>query len=327
MTRESDASELYLHTFAARHDDHVSWTGMMWARAGRPLTADRIAEGIAGTGPTLSTYFLTPESRGHVAAVDFDTDTGLADAKRVRAALAQRGAPAYVEASRRGAHLWVVCDWAHPGRTLRQFLRAAVIAGGVPVECPGKTVVDGQCPVCGHRSKYPEAHDNPKIEWRPLADEIKADGFGAPLRMPTMPNPKTGLRYPVLDLDDRPIPPRLSDLILAVDYAPRYVVESMAATIRPTFKQMALGDRAPFSQRRDDDDRTASEILRTMWGMPEPKVGRANKCPAHDDANPSLSIAKDDKRVFCKTPGCVLDNNGRGRGTHELARLAPGAAK
>lgn len=302
MTRESDAAELYRWTFAARHDDHVSWTGMMWARAGRPLTADAVTEGIAGTGPTLSTYFLTPESRGHVAAIDFDTDTGLADAKRVRDALAKRGAPAYVEASRRGAHLWVVCDRQHPGRVLRQFLRASLIAAEVPI--------------------------TEKVELRPAQDEIKADGFGAPLRLPTMPNPKTGLRYPVLDPDGKPIPPRLSDLIIAVDTAPRYVVESMAATIRPTFKQMALGDRAPFSQRRDDDDRTASEILRTDWGMPEPKVGRANHCPAHSpDNNPSLSIAKDDRRVFCKVGSCVLNNNDRGRGTHELARLAPGAAK
>jgi hypothetical protein len=58
--------------------------------------------------------------------------------------------------------------------------------------------------------------------------------------------------------------------------------------------------------------------------MPEPKVGRANHCPAHDDSNPSMSIARDDRRVWCKQAACILANDGRGRGTHELEALAPG---
>lgn len=304
MSRESDASELYVATFAARSDDHVSWTGMMWARAGRPLTAESVAEGIAGTGPTLSTYFLTPESRGHVAAVDFDTDTGLADAKRVRDALAKRGAPSYVEASRRGAHLWIVCDWQHTGRILRQFLRASLIAAEVTI--------------------------TEKVELRPAQDEIKPDGFGAPLRLPTMPNPKTGLRYPVLDLDGKPIPPRLSDLILAVDTAPRYVVESMAATYRAQPRDLPPDYFPPRSIRQHDESDSASEILATLWGVPDARPGHVSSCPAgwchsHGDVHKGLSVFPDDQRALCHKPGCDLNNDGRGRGTWELRKMAPGA--
>jgi hypothetical protein len=40
---------------------------------------------------------------------------------------------------------------------------------------------------------------------------------------------------------------------------------------------------------------------------------------------PSLSILKDDQRVICFSPSCVLNNNGHGRGTYELTKMAPHA--
>lgn len=328
MSRLSDAAEFYRHTFAARLDDHVRWSGSMWARAGRELTADAVLAGLDGSGPSLSGYFLNPDSTGHVAAIDFDTEDGFATALRARDLLLSRGAPSYPEASRRGAHLWVVVDRALPGRVLRQFMRAMLRDAGIDVLCPGRRLEDGLCVGCGKRMSSFEPHDNPKIEWRPLSDEVKADGYGAPLRLPTMPNPKTGLRYPVIGLDGRPLPPRLDDLMLAVDQAPAWVVEGMAMTVRPTWRAIRPGDRMPFSQRQDEDGQTASQILRDLWGMADPKPGRANKCPAHDDHNPSLSIAHDDRRAWCKNATCVLyGDNGRGLGTHQLAAAAPGAKR
>ena len=299
MTRESDAATFYAATFAARLDDHTLYNGSMWVRAGKPLTADAVLRGLAGTGPSLSGYFLTPQSTGHVAAIDFDSDDGLALARRCRAALAKRGAPSWVEASRRGAHLWVVSDAVHSGLVLRRMLRAVL--------------------------RDAEVEETPKVELRPAQDEIKPDGYGSPLRLPTMPNPKTGLRYPMLDADDRPLPRRIDAMMLAIDQAPAWVVESLAMSYRIDPKNLPADYRPPRMIRQDDDE-SASEILRTLWGMPEPKVGRANHCPSHGpDRHPSLSIAADDKRCWCHSPGCILDNEGRGRGTHELRKLAPGA--
>ncbi len=300
MTRESDAAECYIASFAARTDDHTQWNGSMWVRAGRPLTADAVVRGLAGTGPSLSGYFLTPQSTGHVAAIDFDSDDGLALAKRCRSALGKRGAPSWVEASRRGAHLWVVCDRIHSGSVLRRFLRATLADAGI--------------------------EETPKVELRPAQDEIKVDGYGSPLRLPTMPNPKSGRRYPVLDEHDRPLPARLDQMMLAIDYAPAWIVESLASSLRTDPRHLP-NSFFPPRLIREDDDESASEILRELWGMPEPMPGRANHCPAHGpDRHPSLSIAKDDHRVFCKQPACILSNDGRGRGTHELRKLAPGAA-
>ena len=286
---------MYAATFTARQDDFVAFAGTMWSRVGRPLTADAILRGLAGTGPPLSGYFLTPQSTGHVAAIDFDSDDGLDLARRCRTALAKRGAPAWVEASRRGAHLWVVCDRVHSGLVLRRFLRAMLADAGI--------------------------EETPKVELRPAQDEIKVDGYGSPLRMPTMPNPKTGLRYPMLDEHDKPLPRAIDAMMLEIVEAPSWIVESLAATLRIDPKNLPQSYFPPRLIRPNDDE-SASDILRELWGMPEPKPGHANRCPAHEDRSPSLLIFPDDRRAVCYAPSCELHNDGRGRGTHELRQLA-----
>ncbi len=297
MSRLSDAAECYRHTFAARQDDFVSWSGTAWARAGRELTADAVLAGIDGSGPPLSGYFLTPQSTGHVAAIDFDSDDGMASAARCRDLLLRRGAPSYVEASRRGAHLWVVIDRALPGLTLRRFLRAAVRDAGV--------------------------EQTPKVEFRPAQDEIRPDGYGSPLRLPTMPNPKTGLRYPVLDVTGRPLPPRLDDLVLAIDFAPAYVVESMAQALAMRPSEMPASYFPPKCLRQGPVESVVA-VLEELWGVQRAVPGRATKCPCHEDRNPSLSIARDEERCWCHAPSCVLNNDGRGRGPAELRMIHAG---
>jgi hypothetical protein len=74
------------------------------------------------------------------------------------------------------------------------------------------------------------------------------------------------------------------------------------------------------------DDMTVTEVLRERWGVLNARPGHAVKCPAHEDARPSLSIARDDRRAFCKSPTCEIFNGGRGRGTYELFRMAPVSA-
>ena len=62
----------------------------------------------------------------------------------------------------------------------------------------------------------------------------------------------------------------------------------------------------------------------SLWGMSRVNVGKANRCPAHGpDRHPSLSVLPDDRRVICRSPGCILNNDDRGRGTYELRQLAP----
>jgi hypothetical protein len=176
-----------------------------------------------------------------------------------------------------------------------------------------------------------EPHDDPKIEYRPLSDTIRPDGFGAPLRLPTMPNPKTGLRYPMLDADDRPLPRALDAMMLAIDFTPAWVVESLAASWRVEPKRLSRDFYPPRCIRPNDDSESASDILRSLWGVHDAQPGRVFSCPAvgfhsHGDVHKGLSILADDQRAICHKPGCDLNNDGRGRGTHELRKMAPGAA-
>ena len=298
LTRESDAAEYYARTFAARLDDHVAYTGSMWSRAGRPLTAEAVLRGLRGDGPSLSGYFLTPQSSGHVAAIDFDSDDGLDLAKRCRNGLARRGAPAWVEASRRGAHLWVVCDRVHTGLVLRRFLRAVLRDEGI--------------------------EETPKVELRPAQDEIRPDGFGSPLRLPTMPNPKTGLRYPMLDEHDKPLPRALDAMMLEIDWAPSWIVESLASSLRIEARDLSADYRPPRCIRPDEPVESVVDVLRELWGVERAVPGHACVCPMHDDKVPSLSIAHDEHRCWCKSPRCVAYNDGRGRGPAELRMIHAG---
>ena len=318
-------ADVYRHWFAARLDDFVTWTGETWVRANAPLTPEVILAAFSG-GPPVSAYTITPQNETHVCCIDFDSDDGLDLAKRLRAAMAGKGVTAYVEVSRRGGHLWVVLDRVLPARTVRRALRAFLRDAGIPILCAGsgKPPVDRHCAVCPHKSSDPvvEEHDNPKIEFRPAADEIKPDGFGSPIRMPTMPHPKTGRRYPLLgSAADHPLSPRLGEMLLALDLSPAWMMESVADTIRPTIKDVKHGDRKAYSGPSTEG--SASDILRTLWGAIDARPNHSIRCPAHDDKMPSLSILADDQRAVCHAPHCELNNNDRGRGTHELTVMAP----
>lgn len=287
-------ADVYRHWFAARLDDYVTWTGDTWMRANAPLTPDVILAAFSG-GPPVSAYTITPRNETHVCCIDFDSDDGLDLAKRLRAAMAQKGVTGYVEVSRRGGHLWVLLDRVLAARTVRRALRAFLRDAGI--------------------------EETPKVEIRPSHDEIKPDGFGSPIRMPTMPHPKTGRRYPLLDAADRPLSPRLDEMLLALDESPAWVFESMADTIRPTLKDMKRGDRKAYDGPSTDG--SASDILRTLWGAIDARPNHSIRCPAHDDTMPSLSILADDQRAVCHAPHCELNNNDRGRGTYELTVMAP----
>lgn len=288
-------ADVYRHWFAARLDDYVTWTGDTWMRANAPLTTDVILAAFAG-GPPVSAYTITPQNETHVCCIDFDSDDGLDLAKRLRATMAVKGVTGYVEVSRRGGHLWVLLDRVLPARTVRRALRAFLRDAGI--------------------------EETPKVEIRPGHDEIKPDGFGSPIRMPTMPHPKTGRRYPILGgAADQPLSPRLGEMLLAIDDSPAWVFESMADTIRPTLKDMKRGDRKAYSGPSTEG--SASDILRTLWGAIDARPNHSIRCPAHDDKIPSLSILADDQRAVCHAPHCELNNGDRGRGTYELTVMAP----
>ena len=286
--------ESYVAQFAARSDVYTEWFEDHWVCRHEMLRPEKVAAAFAG-GPSLSGFPIDGEGNTHVAAIDFDSDDGMELGRRLREAMAARGATAYLEPSRRGCHLWVLLDEKLPAKAVRRALRGFLAEAGI--------------------------EESPKIELRPAYDDPK---FSGTLRFPTMPHPKTGVRYPMLGPDDQPLPGKLSGLLLAIEWTPAAVFEDAAMRYVPPLKDLPPDYSPPKVIRPDAEVESVSAVIHELTGA-RAMPGRSIACPFHDDRTPSLSIADDDERCFCKSPRCWAWNDGRGRGPGEIRRHLAGA--
>lgn len=295
QARFIQACELYVATFAGRTDAYSVWTGDAWRAIRKELTADVAANAFLTNIP-ISGYVLGTDNMTHVAALDIDRDDGFDLGREVMKQIRRLGGVAYIEASRRGCHVWIVMTERRPGILVRRALIALCAEAGLPVD--------------------------PKIELRPGSDRIPEEGgLGHCLRLPTMPHQRTGQRYALTSSDGMMLPGRVPDMMLEIDWCPVMVIDSLAE--RAPLPKLGPPPRGLRHSYGDPivGEQSASEILRERWGALNAAPGKAIRCPAHDDEHPSLSILKDDQRAICRSPSCILHNNGRGRGTHELATL------
>jgi hypothetical protein len=221
------------------------------------------------------------------------------------------GLPAYVETSRRGAHLWCVISSTLKASTVRKAARALLGAALLPTDDPHIEIRPGS----DHVDAEEHLHD---------AGAVVGEGLGHALRMPMMPHPKTGVRGVMHDPRTKhPMGPSLAQIMLDIEHAPSELILKWADRWNPavTVIPPAWGKPKPH---REDDDASACELLSTLWGVVDPLPGRNSHCPVHGrDRNPSLTVMKDDKRVICRVPGCILNNDDKGRGTWELRTMAP----
>lgn len=290
-------AQTYIAQCAARTDAYAKFVGTavegQWVCVREPLTAEVVIAAFSG-GPSISGYTITPQNVTHVCCIDFDDEDAFAAALRFRDAAAVHGITAYPEPSRRGGHVWMFLDVPAPAKTVRRAMRKLLAEAGIP--------------------------ESPKVELRPAQDEIKPDGFGSPIRMPTMPHPKTGRRYPLIGPDDAPLSTRLSELLIAIEWSPRAAFEDLAMRFVPPMKELPSDFFPPRCIRPDEEVESISAVLMELYGAQRVNPGHATKCPFHDDRNPSLSVASDDQRVWCKSPACWAWNDGRGRGPAEVRR-------
>lgn len=298
----NDVALFYVSLFPARTDVYSAWSEKYegWRPVREPLTPEVALAGLTKTGPSISGYLIAPGNTTHTLALDFDEEDGYEQALAVGRAMWLGDAPAYVERSGRGAHLWACLQAPFQAKSVRQAMRWWIQLGG-------------------------QDNDNPKIELRPGSDAIADDGVGHALRLPLMPHPRTGKRGRLADpRTEQPIGQTLAEILLAIEYIPETVLIDAALRYvpRPTANDIPPYLRNPRPPGRDDES-SASEILRTLWGAQDARPNKAIRCPAHDDKRPSLSILKDDKRVICRSPSCILNNGDHGRGTYELRKLAP----
>jgi hypothetical protein len=280
--------QVYVAQFAARTDAYVRDSRV---HVPEPLDEQVVAASFT-EGFSVSGYMALKPERGvadttHVAAIDFDTDDGMEQARAVRAFLAARAIPSLLVGSRRGAHLWLTFD-PLPGSVVRRALKQAL----------GLLGFDG-----------PKAEVFPKQSGAPW-------GVGA-LRMPLMRHPKTGVRYPAYGPGDEVIE-RLSECLLAFDAARVEDLKALAG--RADFSAIPSPATAFMVARASTgDEPRASALLATLGLHAYPN--HSVRCPFHDDQHASLSIASDDMRVWCKSPECPAYNDGTGVGSIALEAL------
>jgi hypothetical protein len=284
---------LYIGTFAAREDLYVE-NGAGVVRA--PLTPDVVRKAISHSYP-VSAFLGAPDGRTHVGAVDFDTEDGFEQSVNLAEFLDEHNIPSLRCASRRGAHLWVTSwDWTQTG-TMHRMLKAAIAL----------TLGD-------------EAAADPKIEVFPKHGSTEL-AVGA-LRLPGMPHQKDQQVYPI-HVGNKALDPTFRGIIEAHQLTTPEAVERLAGKM-PALSQYpkALGGFYGYSEPKDwGDDPSATEVL-LSWGVDKAKPGASVLCPKHDDRRRSLTIFKDDKRVYCGAPHCALNNSGHGVGSVLLGRMA-----
>lgn len=322
-------------TFAARLDAYAVWNGRMHvaacvegcpecARRQRanaapegaeeeptvphwraPMTADVVLRGLAvhpgdpARAFPVSGYMIAANSTTHVWAFDCDDEDGYDAARKIGTVAWDVGLPAYLETSRRGAHLWGVLNHPLPAAQVRRGMRRLMELAGVS--------------------------ENPKIEFRPAQDSIPPGGYGNSLRLPTMPHQATAKRGRLCHpTTEQPIAISLGGMLLALEYGSEEQMSVLAREFIPPFDPRAIpaGDRAPRTNNRGapEEDESISALLATHFGL-QARPGKVVKCPAHDDNSPSLTVFPDDRRIICHSNGCEWYNNGHGLGTFQLRQI------
>lgn len=300
---EHAVMDLYLGSFAARHDAYVKNSRVHLNEA---LTPEVAYAAFGRGGYSVSGYMArwVEDDEGerfcltHVGAVDFDMQDGMDLARRMRRNLADDWSiPSLLVGSRRGAHLWVTSH--HKGGMLpANIMRGALSAMVEQMDLdPTKAEV------------FPKQSES---DW----------GVGA-LRMPLMTHPKSGVRYSAYDPADAEVN-RLSDVV-------GVMADLMNATTLDDLYRLAKtrvvttpypAPKGPYRRpsTATGDAPTVTDLLNDHFGV-QATPGRSVRCPYHSDKHASLQIAKDDERCWCKSPTCQLFNDGRGYGSLELGRL------
>lgn len=289
---------VYIGTFAARTDLYVA-NGAGVLR--EPLEPEVVRRALRHHYP-VSAYLGNEDGHTPVGAIDFDTDDGLAQAHKVAAFLDdQHDIPSLVCQSRRGAHLWVVSlDEVTTGQ-MNRMLRAAIALA-----------LDAK------------AERDPLIEIFPHIGDGLAVGA---LRLPGMPHHKTQKIYPAWDSRTQEVDLTFRSLIERTQLTTGTSIKRLAGNLSPRLpasypKHRSLGSFFGFRKSYDGPSVSATEVLIQRWGIANARPGVTVPCPKHEDRVRSLTIMKDDTRVYCGSPSCVLNNNGHGVGSFQLEKIA-----
>lgn len=237
-----------------------------------PLNRRMLSDHLRGA-ETLGAYILNPESLARFMVLDADDEPNRRRLIALSRVLDQLSCPTYLEASRRGAHLWFFFDTLRPGEGVRTF---------------GKGLM---------------AYFNlSNIELFPKQNALRDDGPGSLVRLPFGVHRKSGRRYGFYTSNEEPLAPTLSAQILALSQ-PQTVPErlfthygeySVVELTSPVFEPVdGVGERP---SDRIKAAISCYDFVRQY--VPLSASGRG-QCPFHDDQVASLSVNPQDNYWHC----------------------------
>ena len=221
---------------------------------------------------TLGTYVLDQDSQARFAVIDADDDLQLARLANISMSLARRGTPSYLEASRRGGHLWLFFAQSIPGEVARAF---------------GQSIL--------------KSHDLIGIELFPKQDKL-GDGPGSLIRLPFGIHRKNGQRYGFVTPRGEPIATTFAEQLHILSN-PRTVGETALDDFmrqrKASMQNPALGKNEMVRDTLSEQIKRSMTVLDFVGQYVELSPAGRGRCPFHDDQHFSFSVNADKNYWHC----------------------------
>ncbi len=221
---------------------------------------------------TLGTYVLGEDNKARFAVIDADDDLQLARLADVSMSLEKVGMPSYLEASRRGGHLWIFFHQAIPGQVARAFGKGILTSNGLV-----------------------------NIELFPKQEKL-GDGPGSLIRLPFGIHRKDGQRYGFVTPRGEPIAKTFADQIYLLSN-PRtvdktaldeFISQYKAIIPKPALvKSEAVGETLSLQIKR------SVTVLDFVGQYVELSPAGRGLCPFHDDHHFSFSVNAEKNYWHC----------------------------
>jgi hypothetical protein len=251
------------------------------------LDEEIVRKHLAGE-QTIGVYAINPETqRSKWVAIDADYEGAYRDLRTLKWELEQDGVHAIVEMSRRGAHLWILCEEPLPAKLCRIYIYNLALRLDVPIKGAFRQV-DG-------------------IEIFPRQDKIGANEFGNAIRAPLGIHRANMHRYWFEDA-----PSNLADQLGYLRSVKRLTAAELGTFTQGLSIPEVAASRLHIEQPHFIDSRSGFRILAHVKVRAQRSGNYWAQCPScaqqgRDRAMDNLAISTADPRFYRCWAGCTRE--------------------
>lgn len=241
----------------------------------KPLKLTHLASHLRGE-LTLGAYVLDQASQARYIVLDADDESELEKVREIHRQLAGQSVPAYLEASRRGGHLWLFFARPIPGKQARLF---------------GQNLL--------------KSYDLTSIELFPKQNRL-SNGPGSLIRLPFGVHRRVGERYGFLSANGQPLAetlPQQAALLCASETIPEAFFQSTLIQ-QPTLPtETVLDGSGELTKPLSGRIKESISVLDFVGQYVELSPSGRGQCPFHNDQHASFSVNPEANYWYCFT-GC-----------------------